>query len=194
VLKVSGDESDYSELPDRLGVDVQLLDQLTANISAHYRRFNIAKKAGGIREISAPSPALLRVQRKILGRILNKIPPHKAAKAYRSRYSIVRNARLHIGQPVLVKVDLKDFFGSIKSAAVERIFQEAGFKRHESAMLTALCCLNGALPQGAATSGYLSNLAMCAFDKKMMIICRQKVSAVASPPCAVNLKRRVSAP
>lgn len=153
---------------ERLQVEYDDLDSTIHNIEGHYRRFYIPKKSGGTRCITAPSPILLTIQRKILRKILQRTPPHSAAKAYVRGRGIRENARFHIGQKMLLKLDISDFFGSLSSSLVNNVFQGCVGDQEDAEVLTALCVLNDRLPQGAATSGCLSNLILRSFDTKIM--------------------------
>ena len=44
---------------------------------SHYKRFQMAKKSGGYRLISAPMPKLKKAQHWILEHILNIVPVHR---------------------------------------------------------------------------------------------------------------------
>lgn len=159
---------------ERLQIEHDDLASTIHNIEGHYRRFYIPKKSGGARCISAPSPILLKIQRKILRKILQRTSPHSAAKAYVRGLGIRENARFHISQKMLLKLDISDFFGSLSSSLVNDVFQECVGDQEEAEVLTALCVLNDRLPQGAATSGCLSNLILRSFDKKIMRAVRRE--------------------
>lgn len=133
----------------------------------HYRVFNIPKRKGGSREISAPYPALLECQQWINNNILAKIKPHSSAQGFIKNKSIINNAKPHLSQSCLLKVDIKDFFPTISFRRVMKIFQNLGYPQNISFYLSSLCCLNGALPQGAATSPSLSNIVLRRLDKRL---------------------------
>lgn len=162
------------DLCEGLDVDPKLLERMLNNIQGQYRRFKVPKKSGGVRQISAPSAPLLKLQRKILSTYLNRLPPHPAAKAYVLGRNVRENARFHINQKTLVKLDISNFFDSISQNQVEAIFKQCTSNRNEVAALTKLCTLQGALPQGAATSGCLSNLIFRDCDKRIMRIARKQ--------------------
>lgn len=138
-----------------------------------YRRFSIKKKNGGNRMIHEPLPDLKRVQKWILNEILSKIPVSIFAKAYIKGQTLRANARFHVKQKVVVSLDLKDFFSNINSYHIYMIFFQMGYKKNISLFLTNLCCLNGALPQGAPTSPYLSNIRMHEVDDALGKFCTQ---------------------
>ncbi|MFD0860259.1 reverse transcriptase domain-containing protein [Roseovarius aquimarinus] len=139
-----------------------------------YRRFDIPKRSGGSRKIAAPLPSLAFLQRWILDNILNLIPPHASAKAYRRGHSTFDNARFHRKQKIVLKVDVKNFFGSIQEYNAFLIFKGLGYSKRLSKLLSMTSSLDGCLPQGAPTSGALANIYMRAFDEVIFIACKEK--------------------
>lgn len=136
-----------------------------------YRQFKIRKRSGGVRTISAPLPLLLYIQRWVLTEILYKLTCDDAAKAYVCGNSIKSNARLHRAQNLVYKTDIKNFFESISEYQISGIFKRIGYSKNVSIFLAKVCCLDGHLPQGAATSGCLSNLVLKDFDASLMRYC-----------------------
>jgi hypothetical protein len=86
---------------------------------------------------------------------------------FRKGHSIVDNAAAHIGQEVIVKLDIVDFFPSTNSVRVESGFRGAGFGKSAATLLTGLTCYEGGLPQGAPTSPALSNYVNKNMDEKL---------------------------
>lgn len=138
-----------------------------------YRTFFVRKNNGGQRRISAPLPLLLSVQQWVLKEILQSIAVHPTSKAYKKGSSIKENARFHKGQECLFKSDVEDFFGSISEFWVFKLFRSLNYTESISRLLAGMCCKDGALPQGAATSGYLSNIYMYQFDEALFAYCRE---------------------
>ena len=156
-----------------IGLLPEIVFGMTNSPAAYYRTFEVRKANGGSRRIDAPLPSLLLAQRWILEEILEKRHCHPAAKAYVKGRSIKENARFHRAQNFVLATDIKDFFGSISEYQIGEIFQSFGYLKSVSIGLAKICCLRGALPQGAATSGYLSNLFLYDFDVEMLKYCRQ---------------------
>jgi retron-type reverse transcriptase len=157
----------------------------------HYQRFEIAKKTGGVRVISAPMPRLKRAQYWILDNILAKVPVHEAAHGFLPGRSICSNAALHVGQAVVVNLDLKDFFPSIHYPRVKGVFRALGYSEQIATVLGLLCTempvdevrvdneryfvANGPrhLPQGAPTSPMLTNLLCRRLDARLVGIAQR---------------------
>ena len=139
-----------------------------ANAPHHfYRIFTIKKKDGGDRQISAPLPSLKEIQRWILDNILLKISCSKYAKAYQKRSSILKNAKFHKNQRLVLRLDIEHFFPSIKFPKIYDCFRKAGYSRAVSGLLSKLCLLEDSLPQGAPTSPALSNIIMEEIDARI---------------------------
>ncbi|MEL5879832.1 reverse transcriptase family protein [Cereibacter sphaeroides] len=155
-----------------LGIKEEVLYSISNSPNPFYRTFHVRKKNGGRRQISAPLPLLLEIQRWILSEILQNIKVHPAAKAYKKGSSIKENARFHRAQDCVFKSDVENFFGSISGFWVFSFFSGLGYTKSVSRLLAGLCCKDGVLPQGAATSGYLSNIYMLRFDDEMFAHCR----------------------
>lgn len=151
----------------------------------HYVRFQVPKKSGGMRELSAPHRDLAAAQQWILMHILEKIPAHDAAHGFVPGRGTMSNAVPHVGRAAVANLDLKDFFPSITFPRVKGIFQELGFSPAVATILGLLCTecsrreveYNGrrlhvatgprALPQGACTSPALSNLLARRLDSRL---------------------------
>lgn len=170
---------DEQELAAWLNVSVGKLRFLTFNREvsklSHYRQFKIKKKTGGERLISAPMPQLKRAQHQVLEGLLNQLIPHEAAHGFRQQHSIVSNAKIHVGQEVIVNIDLKDFFPTVEYPRVKGFFKSLGYSGKVATVLALLCTeapidkvqLDGIdyfiktgarhLPQGAPTSPAITN-------------------------------------
>ena len=132
-----------------------------------YREFTIPKRSGGTRRILAPDAALKALQRRILRRLLGRLKAHPAAHGFERGRSIVTNARPHVGQAVVVRLDLKDFFPATRAKRVYGYFRKVGWNRPAARLLTRLCTHDGGLPQGAPTSPRLSNLVNYRLDARL---------------------------
>ena len=133
-----------------------------------YRVFQIPKKSGGIRVIEAPSDELKKIQLWIKENILDKFNPSQYAKGFKKGVSIYDNALPHVGKELVINIDLKDFFPSIKYSEIYKIFKYIGYTDGVSKLLTKLCTNSkNVLPQGSPASPSLSNLVSLKLDKRL---------------------------
>lgn len=179
-----------SEIADAVGITVNELrflsfDRKTSSVS-HYVRFQVPKKSGGVRLISAPMPRLKAVQHWILYNILEKVAAHDSAHGFRAGRSIVTNARPHVGAETIINLDLKDFFPTITYRRVKGLFRSFGYSEAAATILGLLCTeptteeveLDGQkyfvatgarhLPQGAPTSPAITNALCRRLDRRLL--------------------------
>lgn len=141
----------------------------------HYKQFQIPKKTGGFRKISAPMPKLKAAQHWILGSILNKLPIHINAHGFAEKKSIVTNAKPHLNKQVMINIDLKNFFPSVHYPRVKGMFRSLGYNEKIATILALISTesemdeieMDGKtyfvksgdrkLPQGAPTSPAITN-------------------------------------
>jgi RNA-directed DNA polymerase len=80
------------------------------NISESYSTFEISKKSGGVRVISAPSDKLKTLQRRLKVLLEDMYMPKKYVTGFVDGKSIVTNAKPHTRKKYVFNLDLKDFF------------------------------------------------------------------------------------
>lgn len=167
VTGTRGDDAPLEELAALVDLPVEELRSIPADPRFCYRPLTIRKRSGGKRHIAAPSSPLKHVQRRLLHRYLAHQPIHDAATAYRAGASIATHARRHLGQTILLLVDLTDFFPSTAAWRVRRWFGNLGWQGESLHILMRLCVYRGGLPQGAPTSPALSNLVNRPLDEAL---------------------------
>ncbi len=151
----------------------------------HYVRFQIAKRSGGLRELSAPHTTLAQAQRWILKEILNKLPVESSAHGFVAARSILTNALPHVNKAVVLNMDLENFFPTIGFARVRQVFKGFGYSPAVATVLALLCTESPrravtyagqpylvatgprGLPQGACTSPALSNQVAKRLDRRI---------------------------
>jgi hypothetical protein len=138
-----------------------------------YNTFTLPKRRGGTRTIEAPTEKLKTLQRRILHRVLKKLKPHSAATGFLMGRSIVDNARPHVGQGVVINLDLADFFPNITAAQVEQAWRARGWNAEAARVLARICTSDGHLPQGAPTSPALSNLVCYRMDARLTALAKR---------------------
>jgi hypothetical protein len=121
----------------------------------HYYHRVLAKPGGSVRLIEAPKKRLKQMQRAILTGILEHIPTHDAAHGFVKGRSIKTFAAVHTGQQVVMRMDLRDFFPSIRSARVQALFRTAGYPERVADLLGGLCTT--ATPRAVFSAKRVSN-------------------------------------
>lgn len=148
-----------------IGLDYRYMCAMAYSPENFYRHFTIKKASGKDRKIDEPLPDLKFVQHWILANILQNCPVSKYAKAFVKGRTLKHNARFHRAQSVVVTMDIRDFFPSIRLYDVFSIYRGMGYWDNVAWFLANLCCLKKVLPQGAPTSPYLSNLRLLKLDE-----------------------------
>jgi hypothetical protein len=177
--------------PEELGwfADLKRLGARAARSQLnHYHYRVLAKSSGGIRLIEAPKQRLKEMQITILREILEAIPVHGAVHGFMKGHSIKTFAAPHVGKRIVLRIDLRDFFASVRGGRVQALFRTAGYPETVADLLGGICT-NAApraiwkplygqvdpnewselrslycwphLPQGAPTSPAIANL--CAY-------------------------------
>lgn len=162
------------DISQKLGLKPQFLLEAANAASTQYAIFDLPKRSGGFRTICSPKNELKWIQRTILEKLLwdFEMPQHVHG-CVRGR-SIVSNAEPHVNKPLVVTIDLKDFFGSIKPARVQKIYQDYfQCDQDSSRVLTQLTAYANCLPQGAPTSPTLANIAALPLDAAIIEICQE---------------------
>jgi RNA-directed DNA polymerase len=153
---------------------------------SHYHYRVLSKRDGSIRLIEAPKPRLKKLQRQILTEILERIPPHPSVHGFIKGRSIRTFAAPHVGQRVVLRMDLSDFFPTFAAARIQTLFRTMGYPEAVADLLGGICT-NAAprdlfsgyspqaralysrphLPQGAPASPALANLGSYRVDCRL---------------------------
>lgn len=158
---------ELEHLSSLMGIKYEEFIKIVNSPEDYYREFSIPKKRGGKRLIKSPYPSLLSCQKWIYENILLRSEIHDCAHGFVHKKSIITNATAHLNSKALLKMDLSDFFGSISINWVINYFNELGYAKNVCFYLASICCVNGALPQGAPTSPYLSNILVSHLDLRL---------------------------
>ena len=194
------------ELANWLGIEICELDwfadrhrwggEQDDSRTCHYRRRWIRKSSGGLRLLETPKPRLKQIQRSILHGILDQVPVHDASHAYRSGRSVVSYVAPHAERDVILHLDLREFFPSVRASQVNATFRTMGYPDRVASLLTGLvtCATpsevleqgfqrvagearwhryrSSHLPQGAPTSPALANLCAYRLDTRLAGLAR----------------------
>lgn len=143
------------------------------------------------RLLEAPKWQLREIQRRLLHEALDRVPPHDAACGFRRGRSVCDYAAPHVGQRIVVHLDLEHFFASISAGRIWGIFRMMGYAEPVATVLTGLTTnavpfqarraapprlrqwlAASHLPQGAPTSPALANLATYRLDNRLAGLAR----------------------
>jgi hypothetical protein len=105
----------------------------------HYRFRWVQKRGNRWRLLEIPKDGLKAIQTRILRDILDPIPPHVAAHAYRTGRSVATYAEPHTGQTIVLRFDLCDYFPSVPASRVNSLFRAIGYPPIVARSLTGLC-------------------------------------------------------
>lgn len=146
-------------LAEWLGVEIGELEwfadlkRLTARSRAgegdrlnHYDYCMLGKPDGALRLIESPKTRLKVMQRRILAEMLEGIPVHDSVHGFRKGRSIKTFGAPHVGKRVVLKMDLRDFFPSIRGGRVQTLFRMAGYPETVADLLGGIC--TNATPRG----------------------------------------------
>jgi RNA-directed DNA polymerase len=165
----------------------------------HYHYRILAKPYGNVRLIEVPKTCLKELQRQIFSRILKTIPPHPAVHGFVKGRSIKTFVAPHVGQRVVLQMDLRDFFPSFAAARIQALFRTIGYPEPVADLLGGICTnavppdawnkpafdvaptsfrdaivlySKPHLPQGAPTSPALSNLCCYRMDCRLAALAK----------------------
>lgn len=139
----------------------------------HYKVFEVPKRGGGVRIISAPASPLKIIQRKLNYILHHVYVPKATVQGFVHERNILTNARRHSEtgptKYYVFNLDIKDFFHSISYRRVLGMFMAKpyGLPREVANVLANLCCFEGRLPQGAPTSPIISNMICAKMDSQL---------------------------
>lgn len=164
---------DFKHLSLLLGINEYDLAAIINSPSNYYRVFEIPKKKGGYRIITAPHSSLKNIQKWIYHNVLINIKIHGCAHGFVPSRSILTNVKVHVNQECLLKIDLKDFFPSIPLSYVIQLFKSLGYVSKVAFYLASLCCYEGVLVQGSPASPVISNIIAKHLDRRLYRIAKK---------------------
>ena len=149
------------------------------NAFHRYKQFNIKKKSGGTRQITAPKNKSFMLMLQYVNEIFKSLyTPSAYAMGFTEGRSVVTNANVHKGQNYVFNIDLKDFFTSIEQARVWKRLQlePLCLPKQAANLLAGLCSMKTTaeegkvkyiLPQGVPTSPILTNMICDKLDRRL---------------------------
>ncbi len=167
---------DLTKLCRTTGTDLNLIQMYS--LHPQYREFNIPKPHGGWRKIETPVYELMAILRRFNLYLQAVYYRYRTQAAYGfimhpkddpNPKNILENARRHLGNRFMLKIDLKDFFYQIKKQRIYKLFKSNIFEfpNKTAQILSDLFTYKGRLPMGTPTSPVLSNFASIQLDNDL---------------------------
>jgi RNA-directed DNA polymerase len=172
------------------GLSLKFVEKIAYQAPHSYRRYTIAKRDGGRREIFHPRAELKLLQSWISRNIIERLPVHDAALAYRRGLSIRDNALKHCKNNFLLKLDFENFFPSIRARDIAHLLLKnedawpKSIDREDVGLICRITCRQDvefeadrpvahvyALTIGAPSSPGIANAVMYEFDDMVGKLC-----------------------
>ncbi|PRY68628.1 reverse transcriptase (RNA-dependent DNA polymerase) [Glaciihabitans tibetensis] len=175
--------------------DVRLWNRRARPGRLHHYRYEWRQRPGRTpRLLEVPGQRLRAIQRTVLDEVLSPIPLHPAAHGFVAARSAVTGAAVHTGAAVVINLDLTSFFARVTAGRIYGVLRQAGLPEAVAHTLVGLAVHavpphilsqmppGGSpgerfalrkvlavphLPQGAATSPALANLAVRRLDSRL---------------------------
>ena len=148
-----------------------------------YKEFEIPKRSGGTRRITAPTGKLKDIQKCLSVIIAPYYLVPDCVQGFTEGRSVATNAIVHTSKNYVLNIDLKDFFPTITYTRVMKSLQKLGFNEEVSDTIARLCTiplwdesgqmLRNALPQGSPASPLLSNIVCSSLDQRLMALAKR---------------------
>ena len=138
-------------------------------LGSGFSRVTIPQKRRRRRTVYMPSVGLDRVLKQLalgISLVSDYNAPAEVHGFVRGR-DIRTNATEHLGADVVLRVDLKDFFGTVDGPRLSSALRRFEFEEDCIDAIAGVALVNEALPQGFSTSPILSNLAFHATDEAL---------------------------
>lgn len=183
------------DIAEALGISVGQLRHFSIHRererAPHYVTYGIKKRTGGVRLIFAPKRRLKAILTRLHSELVVKLPVSEHAHGFVRNKSVRTGAEPHVGKPVLLRLDIKDFFPTVTVARVRGLLISLGYGYTVAATLAVLMTEALRQPvdvegvtyfvpvgprtcvQGAPTSPGLCNSLVLKMDRRIAGLARQ---------------------
>lgn len=164
------------QISQDLTVPQELLEKACRLAHFKYRKIKVPKRSGnGYRTFTQTTPEIKLIQSWLLLNFFPCFSVSSIASAFLKGASILKNARVHKNGRYSVRVDMVDFFPSLRFCDLVGVIKAksgslpAVYLEQDSLTLLHRVCFDGAgrLPIGYSTSPIISNLLMYEFDNRL---------------------------
>ena len=172
-------------LQQLLGVQWRELQDFADRAGRFYDPFDVRAVSGPRsekwRHIDNPLPRLKGLQRRILRKLLATAALPENMFGSMPGRDVTGHAKWHIGQRVVVTLDLRDCFPRTHDKTVYDAFRlYFGCSPEIASVLTKLTTYQHRLPQGAPTSSFLAQLTLVEMMDRIQSICTERALALSS--------------
>lgn len=156
---------DMKHLAMMLRTSAKELDEITSRVEGWYYRNEVTRN-GKVRHTATPTGRFRQIVDRLQD-LLQRVRLPSCVHGGRRGCSNMTNAAPHTCQPMVVKLDIEDFFPSISHRSVYRAFTRLGCTPDVARILTRLTTLDGCLPQGSPTSTILAAHVVAALSRRL---------------------------
>jgi RNA-directed DNA polymerase len=156
-------------------------------LAQKYSTFEIPKRKGGTRSISAPQGALKLLQHNLANLLYDcreeieakrpATPRHRAlSHGFRRGQSIFTNASEHKNRRYVLNLDLHDFFPTFNFGRVRGFFmkdREVAVPEKVATVIAQIACYEGSLPQGSPCSPVIADMIAHILDVRLAQLARR---------------------
>ena len=161
-----------SHLATQLEVSEEFLVELATRVTEHYKEFRRVVK-NKPRLLVMAKPLLARVQRRILDRLLMRLPPSESAYGAIKGRTAKQNAATHASSDYVAKLDVRAFYPSIHRKKVYEFFMGQECSPDVARVLTLLTTRKHSVPLGVSTSPMLADQIVRPIDVRLAGMARK---------------------
>jgi RNA-directed DNA polymerase len=168
------------EIMAATGLGSAELEHIIRTAPARYKAYPIPKRSGGSRIIAQPSREIKLLQRFVIQRVLSHYPVHSAAAAYVKGRNILDNAKEHVANRIILKLDFMNFFPSIILSDWRQLFMRSpnGLDARDYNVASRILFWGNGTTQplclsiGAPSSPMMSNILLFSLDTQIEVIAK----------------------
>lgn len=170
------------DILDQISLDLKVprkwLEDAVEVAQVSYRVVRIKKQSGGTRTLVNPAVETKMIQRWFLARLLNSLTISPIATAFEPEASIIKNAEPHRFSKYSVRIDISNFFPSIRFTDLLQSMKRAQATLPTWALNSDVCatlrqtCFDKSdrLPVGYPSSPRIANIVMVDLDEKLSFL------------------------
>ena len=170
-----------NQVANDLGILPEWVRQIVENASNNYKLLKIPKRSSGgsgsgVRIVYQPAVETKMIQHWVTRSLLAKLPVSRMATGFEAGTSILKNAQFHRKSRYSTRIDLEDFFQSIRVRdLIATITRNAArvpawaLEPASSDLIAKVCFLSdGRLPVGFPSSPRIANVVMHPIDEALL--------------------------